>query len=377
MTSRRRLVLAAVLVAAVLAVWWLQRRRRRRETLDMDVAARVEAGLPLYASAVSESQRAQVMYSNAVKAGKARDTAFHVLVATKARAGSVTSVLFAAIYVRRASAANRDKAGAAAMQVRKFYDAAVAAEQAAKTATATEAARKAAGQAELARVRCQAGLLDVMAVVEQPKPAPQLPPRPVPIEDCDMYNTSGGYVGGDDSRAATPEEKRLITYLQYKGQELLAHMLAKYPKDQHTLTLNTHWSRRVRPMSAEQEASMASAIMVTNGMPYSMCVHVSMGLMCSVPRSLNNLVHELSHIAADTDGDEPHTAKFYSLNRKLMRIASNELGWTLETWCVEACQLRNDPLGSSPAAACPKCIWQVPPDQCVASLDRDPRACDP
>ena len=246
--------------------WWRRRCcRQRRETLEAtaatkgappaapappqmtDVAARVEAGLPSYTQATLESQQAQVSYKNAYNTGKPPDAAFYVLLAAKARTMSVTSVLFAAIFARKASAKSSDKAWAAALQVRRHYDSAVAAEQATKNAANnTTAARTAAAMTDQARVRCQAGLLDVMAVVERPQSTPpRLPPRIVPVEDCDNYDSQAGGPLSDESRAASPEEKRLIAYLQAKGRELLAHLLAKDPS---TLTLNLYWTRRVLPM---------------------------------------------------------------------------------------------------------------------------------
>lgn len=232
-----------------------------------------------------------------------------------------------------------------------------------------------ANDAERARIMCQDALLSAMADTDPVRPV-KLPPRPVPVEDCEAYSKADGVQIGDETRQLRPEQTRLIAYLQAKGQELLAHMLKKYPNDPLTKNLNTHWSRRVLPRSQEGEA-VKDAWMSTAGVRFSRCIFVNMTLTGSVPRSLTRLVHELAHIAADSDGMESHTARFYTTERRMLRIATDELNWTVENWCREACDLAKDSVSIDPKKACPKCIWQRAPELCVKDLEADSRMCRP
>jgi hypothetical protein len=397
---RAAVVAAAVVVVVVVALWWLWRRSGREnlvllniekppatprvQTLDettdgTDVASRVEAGMPDLFDAIQEATSLQINYQTARAALKGKpDAAYFRVVAAKARGLAITSVLFAATFLRRAAPKDRAKAEEAAMMVRKLYDAIVAAEAVAAVAPTPKAARKAAVVAETARMRCQVSLLDVMAIVDPPAPPPKLPPRSVQVEDCEMCVT-GGLKGRnslvhDRNRDLEPEEKRMVAYVQDQALTFLAHLLAKYPKDTHTKTLNAHWCRRVVAMA---ESYDTGPTMVAGGAAYTRCISLSMDVMPGVQRALASLLHELSHIAADADGHEPHTSGFYSVNRKFLRIATEDLGWTTETWCREACDLPKDPIDTVPRSACPKCTWQASPDVCLPAVQAQPTVCRP
>ena len=340
-----------------------------------DIAASVEAGMPTFLDATMQATAAQVKYTAAKAAIKGTPTVdFFQKTAAKARGLCITAVLFAATFLRRAAAKDRARAEAAALQVRAAYDGFVASEAAANRATAADAARGAAVAAERGRVKCQGALLDLILIVEPPGPPPKLPPRLVAVDDCDVFEPAKGFVTLDAERPLSPEQKRVVAYLQDKGRELLAHLLAKYPKDQHTRALNLHWSRRVVPMS---ERSEIGPTMKMGGVRFSKCVGVSMDVTASIPRSLGTLLHELAHIAGNPNGAEPHTPKFYSVNRKFMRIVTEDLGWTVETWCREACDLAKDTISTSPAAACPKCTWQAPIERCLLGLPTQDTVCRP
>lgn len=212
-------------------------------------------------------------------------------------------------------------------------------------------AQLAAEQAEDARIECQGALLDALMASTDPIRTVQLPERPP--TNCQV-----------DDRPLKAAQRKLLAYLEAKGRELLAHMLTRYPSDRLTKKLNADWSRRVLAMSVQREAEK-NAWMSTTGR--GGCVYVNMSITGSVPRSLTRLIHELSHVCAGDKGMEPHTPLFYATERKLLRIATEDLGWTVENWCREACDLAQDPQ-PDPTRACPKCWWQRAPSLCVTEI---------
>lgn len=329
--------------------------------------------MPTFFDAIQDATLSQVKYRAAKAAlkGMPPTVDMYRLTAAKAKALCNTVVLFAATFLRRAAPKDSDRAGAAAQLVRQVYNNIGAAVTAANNATTVEAASRAASAAEQGRVRCQSALLDLMQIVDPPGPPPQLPPRLVQVEDCEAFDKAIGGISVDAGRAVTPEQQRAIAYMQDKARALLAHLLTKHPKDPHTRLLNMHWCRRVVPMS---ESSEVGPTMKVTGVRYSRCVAVSLDLMAGMPRSLNTLLHELAHIAS---GSDPHGPDFYTVNRKFLRIATQELNWTLETWCRETCDLGKDRNTTNPAAVCPKCTWQAPPDRCMAAVATQPRVCRP
>jgi hypothetical protein len=291
------------------------------------------------------------------------------LQASRERAHAASSVPFALAIARRA----KGKTLAAAQAVSAAYQQAVEHDAAAQAAASLDEVRQHAQAAERARIDAQDSLLSAMADTDPVRPV-KLPPRVVDVDDCGAYSYEFNTMTGDENRKLVPAQKRLLAYLEAKGKELLAHLLAKYPQEQYTKNLAAHWSRRVLPLSAEYEDAKF-AWMATAGVRHSKCVFVNMSLTGSVPRSLTRLMHELSHISADSDGNESHTAKFYTAERWLLRIATEDLKWTTENRCREVCEMDKDTLQKDPKKACPKCTWQKPPELCKGEVNEE--LCNP
>ena len=236
-------------------------------------------------------------------------------------------------------------------------------EKAALAATDPATAKTAAFAAERARFECSDAVLDLMLIANPTKSLP-LPSRSPNITDC-MAGSKDSWASTDDSRRLFPEQTRLINYTQTKALELLAYMLKMYPNDPLTINMNTHWSRRVAPFDATNEivefVAGDSPWMATNGCKFGKCIGVNMHLLGSPPRCLTRVVHEMCHICTNADGHEGHTPKFYAAERKLLRIATEELGWIVENWRRETCDIAKDPNVKDPNKACPKCTWQEDP----------------
>ena len=146
---------------------------------------------------------------------------------------------------------------------------------------------------------------------------------------------------------------------------MLAHMVRTRPEMPVTQNL-LFWNRTIEPMSQMQADLMKanSAIYPTgNG-----CMVFNMDTFSGVPRVLTRLLHELTHAAVQPN--RSHGPAFYSTLRFLMRVATEELGWTLEASCREACFGTDDKKGTNrPDQFCPKCLWQSPTDKCVLTTE--------
>lgn len=159
----------------------------------------------------------------------------------------------------------------------------------------------------------------------------------------------------------------VLAYLMAKGQEFVAHMLQKYPDDPLTKNLNAQWNREILPMSPRY-AAKNNAYLASKGR-YG-CVVVNMALTRSMPATLSGLLHEFAHLCAKQGATEPHTPLFYATHRKLLRIATEDLGWTLETACRTACDWTGED-------TCPKCYWHRDPAACSADIAKRPQVCRP
>ena len=158
-------------------------------------------------------------------------------------------------------------------------------------------------------------------------------------------------------------QQKTLAYLARKGAELVAHMIATrgraHPITRGLLT----WSRRVVPCRTLQQSSKG----IIQSMAWRNCVLMDPDMLMSVPQTLNTLVHELTHLALGVPG---HTPAFYKMYRQLLRVASAELGWTVEASCRSKCSLAP---GETPQGVCPKCVWEDPPATCAL----EPTACEP
>lgn len=283
----------------------------------------------------------------------------------RARAQATVSLTHAASSVPFARKLLGDpRAKKAAQRVLDLYSQLVVKEGEARHADSVSKVTKAAEEADALRIEIQDALLWAMLFSTDPIRKVQVPTRK--FKECTRFDGS--------SRDLKQGQRRLVAYLESKGKELLAHMLQKYPNDPVTKNMDMQWARRVVPMTIEKENE--GAWMAANGGKYG-CVQVNMRLTGSVPRSLTRLIHELSHVSARAGTLEQHTPLFYATQRKLLRIATEELGWTVENWCRETCDLSQDPKGSDATKACPRCYWQRDPVLCVADLKTNDSMCRP
>ncbi len=261
------------------------------------------------------------------------------------------------------------EAKAQAQRVGTVYKQLLEYDKAAQAATSVADAKKAAEAAQNARFECQDLLLKAMTASTDPirkVKAPKQPKPPRKPEKCSK----------DAQDLTTPlntHQKNMLKFLLAKAQELLVHLLDKYPNDPMTKDLNAHWTRQMTPMNLKTAPTGGVAYMAAYGQPYGQCMVINMFMIPCAPRALTGLLHELGHIANMSNSTSKsflaqggHTKEFYAVHRRLLQIAATELKWTLELSCRETCDLSKDPNNKDPNKICPGCIWQRTPPECEA-----------
>ena len=227
-----------------------------------------------------------------------------------------------------------------------------------RKAASVAAAKKAADAAQEARFEAQDALLSAMMATTDPMRTVKVPKQPTPkAAKCPM---------ADAKQPLNRYQQRMLKFLAAKAEELLAHLLAKYPNDPATKNLHANWTREVLPLAQYTRSDRPGTLLMgAVGQQGAMCMVVNMMAMRPVPSSLNSLVHELSHMAHLTPSQGGHTAEFYHTHRRLMRIASDELKWTLEASCRDTCDVATDKANSrNPTGFCSTCQWADPAAQC-------------
>lgn len=189
-------------------------------------------------------------------------------------------------------------------------------------------------------------------------------PTPVPLTGCPTDNPKVTPGRG------TERQRRLLSYLTSKGDEFLAHMYATRRTLPATRNL-LNWGRRIEAISALMEATTNVHGIMLGRPANNRCVAVAYDSFSSLPRMLTRVLHELAHVA-NPNTQEAHGPEFYKTFRLFLRVASEELGWTLEATCRETCFSVAEP-GYDAAKACPKCVWQEPPQSCKPTA----RQCEP
>ena len=288
------------------------------------------------ANAEIDQRKTSAEYIRALKAND--PMAIELARARRARAHASSNVYFAESFP-------------GSQRVRDAYDAAVKAERQAFAAETITERRAAADKAYSAFVDAQDALLDLL--VGPDNEPTEAPVSPNDTRRCGIRN--GIDRGNVDMKRGTPKQKRLLRYLETKGDEFRDHLAAAYPDDERTRRLQT-WSGRVVPFSQRFDDFKGGW---AQSQYYSGCISFSLDRMASVPRSLTRLLHEMAHFAMGQGVG--HSKEFYECHRWFMKIASEELGWILEIRCREMC------FASSKRNPCPKCVWQVPPARCNPS----------
>lgn len=286
--------------------------------------------------------------------------------AFRSRAHAQSSVPFAERYSRYQQSLNDAQRCLAYFQQSRVF------EQQANTASTVDAAKLAAAGAEFNRVKCQDALLSAMVATTDPIRAAGLPAR----RERSACQNNPNFT----TTVAFSEQRRLLEYLENKGKELLAHLLKTRPTKAYTKTLDARWSRRVVALSdayLRDKDPWASTSSVGNDRS-NCCIGFNMYNTGSVPRSLTRLIHEMCHMAGASEKKtlEPHTSKFYAIERTLLRIVTEELNWTVENWCREACKIEEDPEQRDASKSCPKCFWQRDPVLCVQDHLVDASICN-
>ena len=270
-------------------------------------------------------------------------------------ATTVSSEVYATAVIRDASANEKAKRYAKSVVAwRNVLETSLAETyQAQELADVEKAVRKVA----LAKWSMLEDSLEMMAVaVDGPGPRATPGPLPtvVPLVPCptDHPKLTPG--------RGTPRQRKMLAYLASKGLEFVAHMHATRPKDLVTRNL-LMWNRNIEAYSVLAEVTTGSHGVTMGDRGTSRCIAVAYDSYSSLPRMLTRLLHELAHVGDSLPG--AHSPSFYTLFRSFIRVASEEMGWVLETTCRETC-FGVAEKGYTPQTACPRCVWQMPPEQC-------------
>lgn len=283
-------------------------------------------------------------------------------------ATTISSDVYAAAVLRDSAASERAKQFAkAVMAWREVLEAALTETRMAQQMADVE---KAVRKVALAKWSMLEDSGEMMAVTldgtAKPSAPPQLPSS-VPLRPCPT-----GHPKLQPGRG-TPRQRKMLAYLSNKGMEFVAHLLATRPNEVVTKNL-LMWNRNIESYSVLAEVTTGSHGVTIGNPGSSRCIAVAYDSYSSLPRMLTRLLHELAHVA--NPGKGAHTPQFYKLFRVFLRIASEEMGWILETTCRETCFPE---AGYKPEKVCPRCVWQMSPEQCnmtasecePSQIDRD------
>lgn len=231
-------------------------------------------------------------------------------------------------------------------------------------ATTLEAVKAAREEGEEAKWRMLTASQYMMFGNDTIKTIANPPPTTKPLGACPAETVRY------DANRGTPRQRKLLDYLTQKGLELITHLHATRPAEEPTKKLVDSWNRQVVALS--ETSDLTSGVM--GSFQYKTgCLGVAFDSFSSLPRMLTRLIHELTHGAAPVGSS--HGPDFYAIYRKYMRIATEELGWTLEGTCRETCFGEKFEKGYDPKKACPKCVWQQDPATCGNKAK--PSLCEP
>ena len=150
------------------------------------------------------------------------------------------------------------------------------------------------------------------------------------------------------------EEIELIQTLTAKLTEFVTHLEARYPENPMAQRAIETWNGEVKMSTRPTGATFTrnNGCMVVN--PYYDANKGRQGipgmLMDPIERIMTRILHELTH-----SWSGPHDASFYDAQRWFLRVASEDLGWTLYVTCRVCCHYSGSVC--SQETVCPKCTW--------------------
>ena len=149
------------------------------------------------------------------------------------------------------------------------------------------------------------------------------------------------------------EERALLQMLTTKLNEFVQHLGATYPENPMTKRVIENWNGEVKMSTKSTGATFfrETGCMVIN--PYYQ-TNKAQGMpgmqMDPMERIMTRILHELAH-----SWSKSHDASFYDAQRWFLRIASEDLGWTLHVTCRICCYYPGSVCSQD--TVCPKCTW--------------------
>jgi len=152
----------------------------------------------------------------------------------------------------------------------------------------------------------------------------------------------------------TPEETQLFEWLQSSATQFAEHLRAHYAQHPMAQQMLMSWNGKVMVSTKNAGATFnrATGCLIIN--PYyetnkKQQGRSTQGGFDSKQRLLTRLLHELAH-----SWSGPHDAAFYDAQRWYLRVATEDLGWKVETTCRVCCHYKDN---NDCSTACPKCTW--------------------
>jgi hypothetical protein len=153
----------------------------------------------------------------------------------------------------------------------------------------------------------------------------------------------------EQSREPEGAEVPLFDMLRRRAKEFTDHVRTKYPSRPATQNLVANWNGDVMVSTKNTGATFYRGKCIAINPQYETLRNRQTGFD-SESRLLTRVLHELAH---STSG--PHDRKFYDTQRWFLRVATEELGWTLAVNCRVCCYYANGQC--TPSGVCPKCTW--------------------
>ncbi len=152
------------------------------------------------------------------------------------------------------------------------------------------------------------------------------------------------------ARQATGAEVPLFAWLRQKGHEFANHLRTYHAANPMAQALLATWRGEVLVSTKNTGATFDRRIgcMIINPSYETKKKRAGPGFDAQT-RLLTRLLHELAH-----SWSGPHNTNFYEAQRWFLRVATEELGWTVDVTCRVCCSYQG---ACTPEAVCPKCRW--------------------
>jgi hypothetical protein len=186
-------------------------------------------------------------------------------------------------------------------------------------------------------------------IVEPSLDTPNSVPQPLP----ENFARSACHEPQEFREPESDEESELLNQLTAKITEFTDHLKAKYPDHPMARRVLENWNGEIKISTRKTGATFyrGNGCMIINPNYESTKKVARAGNpVDSFERLLTRLLHELAHSWYGN-----HSAPFYDAQRWFLRVATEDLGWTIDVNCRVCCGYTG--AICSKQTVCPKCNW--------------------